>query len=299
MVALLSFLLKLRKRQNRDFPDSIGLISYAAATVFSFSLCLSGFLKRKHLALNAPKWLAMLCRLQSIMLQASFMAFIWSWITSMLVVYQIVVKRRTVEEVRAKKSRYCATMSFFVITTTLYAILSNSHGELAGMGVCWVKYNAAVRILLFLVHVIAGMLVFILVAVPVVRSIHQARRSLIGYRPQRNVLKDEMMRQIFQAVMLSVVFTCDFLYWINQLLLSQWSGAIESTYIAETMFTYCTMNSISLASLGLLSALVHSVPYSCCQQCLHDAVDDPMNLSDLQHHVYVTVQTPSSSITKN
>lgn len=299
IVSLLAVVMKLRDPKNRTFPDCIPVISCGAAAGFSFSLALSGFFQRKQLTITASNWEMMVCKLQAILLQAFIIMIIWNWIGSMLVMYFIAVLRRPIEEIRDKKQWYFLIISFFVFSTTMYPTLSKEQGEVVVKDFCWVQNDVELQIILLFSHVAIGLLVFSIIAIPVVLALHRASKAALN-STQSGVLKDEMVLQITQACLHFIVFSFIFLHWLNLMLIKDWKGALESTYIAKTGFTFCVMNRLCLACLGLAITLAHSCSPSCCRQ-IECASPDQLGLEEIQAQlhsqeepgIYLTVHTPS------
>lgn len=295
--SFLAFAIKIGNPRNRTFPDCISVVSCGAAAGFSFSEALSGFVRRKHLAVNASTGYVFVCRLQAIMFQMFIVMILWNWIFSMIIVYQIVVLKRPISAIRTKKHWYFITIAICITITTLYPIILNKHGHVEAAGLCWVTNDAGLRINLFFSHAVVGMIVFLVVAIPLLLAMQKARKSLVLYPTQTSVLKDEMVRQIVQAVVLFLIFSIVFLHGMNLMLLKVWGGGIKSTYIATTGYTYCMLNGISLAFLGFAIALIHCLPYSCCKECLEQAAI-PIVIPDMNElEAYAPLQTPHSTTT--
>lgn len=222
--------------------------------------------KNRQAEVDANGFYSALCYFQAVCFQFFRTAFIWNWILSMVVIYFVVVRKTPVNKLREKSRWFYWAFGSISALMTIVPMIANKLGKVPRAELCWITGSVEWLIAAAYIHMLLGIILFAVVAVPTFRELHRSAKHGSGSRAS-NTLKDLMYRHTIEAVFLFVTITFSFLASMNGILLDYWDGAFDSSYIASTMYTYCVIRDYMLPAAGLVIALIHSISYSFIQRC--------------------------------
>lgn len=289
----------------------INLIRFCsgASIGLSFSLLLSWIFQRKQTTPNASGFYAFICQLQGATILLSVVSIAWIWIASMIVSYLVVVRKIPVSEIRENRRFFYLVMTFIPLTTTAIPLIMQKFQVNKLRTACALALELEWQMGFFMWHIALGIFCFVSLMSQVVVSLYQARNKPI-LPHQSDALRDAMAQQVTHAGYLFVFYIAVILHGVNQNLLLNWDGAMNSSYIADTMYTYCMMLSVLFPSIGTVLALIYSVSYSTCLRRTQglkifrhkdSTTEDPSQLrgsesingSDTHSH-FIRIETPTS-----
>ena len=215
--------------------------------------------KSRQLEDDPSGFYAFLCYLQAFLFQTSRTAFIWHWILSMIVIYLVVVRKVSVNQLRSHSHWYYWILLLVTGLSTAIPMIANRLGRIPNFPICWVNGPAEWRLVFAYAHDAIGILFFLVFTAPIACEL--GRSSKYGVH-NSFVLKDLMYQHIIQAVYLFFLFTFSFLSALDRTLLELWDGAWDSSYIASTAYTYCMGSSILMFFFGIITVLIHTITYS-------------------------------------
>ena len=178
----------------------------------------------------------------------------------MATLYLVVVIKTPVSEFRAKSQWYYTILGSITLLFTILPAVYGKYGVQNGL--CYITGSIYWSLCFGYSHMALGIVVFLRFAFPVIRALRKIKQD---------VLQDVMYQQVFQAAFLFVLYTFSFLFLINSTLLEIWDGALNSKYIASTMYPYCVSTLYRNSFSGIVVGLIHLISYSSVKKFIKKA----------------------------
>lgn len=230
------------------------------------ALTINVIFQSRQIEYDPSAFYAFLCYVQAFLFQTAQTGFIWHWILSMVVIYLVIVRKISVNQLRSHSHWYYWTFGLVMGLATGIPMIANRLGRIpVNFPICWVNGEMEWRVMFSYIHDEIGMLVFLIFTYPVARELHRISKYDVD---NSFVLKDLMYQHIVHAIYLFLTFLFSSLWGLNSAMLELKEGAWDSAYISSTEYTYCMGSMFFMFFLGIFTVLIHSIKFSAIQNCI-------------------------------
>ena len=116
------------------------------------------------------------CTVQGFAFQAFAIFLIWAWMLLMVVMYQIIVKKHTICQLRTSAYKYWGVTIFAVAVSSILPLLFGAYGKIPGVQLCWLN-DKWWRLVLLGANLIYAMLVFLRFMPPILYHLFHAFKT--------------------------------------------------------------------------------------------------------------------------
>lgn len=164
------------------------------------------------------------------------------------------------ETLNQYKNRYYAVCTTFVVSSSFLPLVLGNYGPTNGAGICYIKDDSTMYLLPIASYLVISGPLFFFYMLPVIRVLWSASQSASSAR-HMNIMRNFLFQHVVYAIYTFTITTAFVLTVLNEVIFYQINGGKESSYVAATFYTFCTIGNTILAMVGISNSIIFVFTY--------------------------------------